>query len=206
MALLFVGDGPRDEAAVPRLVEGILEIEVRETFRPWARLHGGGSGYGRKLAFALGQARDLNAQGLVATIDRDHDHSGGRLGAVRKRRDDVRTVSPPFPTALGEASPHLEAWLLDDEVAVRTALRLDPDRVVPNVRNEKHPKSALEALHAASRRAGDRPLEVWADLARAVRPERCAHAQSTGFEEFVAEISLELGPLAGGTRRREPRP
>ena len=56
--LLFVGDGERDAATIPRIVEIILSTSVGEEFRSWARLHSSPRGYKRKLLFASRQARD----------------------------------------------------------------------------------------------------------------------------------------------------
>jgi hypothetical protein len=39
LRLLIVGEGPRDEACVPRLVERILQSPVEPQFEAWARLH-----------------------------------------------------------------------------------------------------------------------------------------------------------------------
>ena len=52
--LYFVGDGPRDEATLPRLVERIRGAEVNGPFKEWrhVRLHGK-SGYAGKMKFAV---------------------------------------------------------------------------------------------------------------------------------------------------------
>ena len=114
--LFFVGDGPRDEAVVPHLVAKILALDALQSgFSPWASLHKKSKGYARKLRFAIRQARDQNALGLVATVDSDESGRSGRLNQLRDGRDEDRQSAPPFPTSLGEAIPHLEAWLLDDE-------------------------------------------------------------------------------------------
>ena len=58
---------------VPRLVKKILARSVREDVRHWSRLNSAGSGSDRKLRFAIRQARDVGAAGVVATVDRDRD-------------------------------------------------------------------------------------------------------------------------------------
>jgi hypothetical protein len=192
MYLLFVGDGERDAVTVPRLVERIVEVPVREEARPWARLHGAGKGYGRKLAFAMRQAKDLGTSGLVAVVDADRDPKRGRLRALREARDAERQVAPPFPTAIGEAVPHGEAWLLDDAVAVRQALQLADDMDVPTVRKTKDPKGVLDGLWKQSRRARESALLLLADVARLVDPSRCRHVAETGYQAFAEDVRNEL--------------
>lgn len=195
--LLFVGDGERDAVTVPRLVERILDTSVQEVTRVWARLHSAGKGYGRKLTYALRQARHLRATGIVATLDRDKERRGKRLAKLKRARTADRKTAPPFPTALGEAVPHGEAWLLADAHAVRQAMRLPGDTPVPSVRSTKDPKRALQTLLTTSPRANERPLQVLAEVARLVDTSRCTHRRATGFASFVKDVETELRPLAG---------
>ncbi len=195
MHLLFVGDGERDAATVPLLVERVISTRFESTCRRWARLHGKGKGYSRKTLFALREARDLPADGFVATLDTDREEKGRRLRQMQGARDADRENHSPMPTALGEATPHGEAWLLDDPVAVRIALNLAKDAPIPTVRKPADPKGMLHALLGQSPRKADRPLDVWANIARNIDQSRCTHAESTGFRSFVEEVQTELGPL-----------
>ena len=193
--LLFVADGPLDGVTVPRLVEGILHLRVREEMVGWARLHQtrAGRGYGRKLRFAIRQARDGRLDGVVATVDADRDRRGSRLQELCCAREEDRASSPHLPVALGQAKPHLDAWLLDDAVAVRGALGVAKDLRIPTVRQEKSPKETLKNLLSQSPRSGERPLEVWPDIAQRLEPPRCQHANETGFAKFIDEVRTELG-------------
>jgi hypothetical protein len=195
---LFVMDGPRDDATVPLLVGRLLGVKVRASTRPWARLRqqAGKSGYRNQLLFAIRQARDAGAVALIATVDKDKDPRRQKLKELLKAREDDRASSPAFPTALGEAAPHGEAWILDDPVAVRRALGLDPDFKVPNVLKEPSSKDALEKLKRQSRRAEDPILEVLASIAELVDPARCVHAKETGFHALAEEVHRELVPIA----------
>jgi hypothetical protein len=192
--LLIIGDGERDAVTVPRIVEQILSVSVREESRQWARLHSAGRGYGRKLQFAVRQARDSAQQGVVATVDADR--SGlRRLRELRGTREKDRAQSPAFPTVLGCAVPHGEAWLLDDPIAVRRGLTLPPEADVPTVSKVTSPKKTLEDLLAQSPRRDVKPRTVWCDIASALEPHRCVHAADTGFRDFTREVHNELGPL-----------
>ena len=122
--ILFVGDGVRNAATVPPIVKRILNTEFSSLTRNWAHLHGAGKGYQKKVRFAVLQALDAGAKGLIAVVDRDRAQRD-RLKRLREARDDDRMQKPPFPTAFGEANPHGEAWLLDDPQAIREALRLE---------------------------------------------------------------------------------
>ena len=48
----------------------------------------------------------------------------------------------------------------------------------------------------SSVRAGERPLDVWAEIPMALDPDRCAYQKETGFRAFVKEIKSKIGPLA----------
>jgi len=152
-------------------------------------------GFHGKVLFALQQAQDLKASALVAVVDRDKDQEGHRLQNLRAGRDEHRSKYTPIPAALGEAIPHGEAWLLDDEVAVREALSLDPGTPFRSVSKIQNPKEELESLIKASRRRKV-DKEVLADIARLVQPGRCNCKSRTGFEDFIEEVHAELGPLA----------
>ena len=195
--LLCVGDGERDAVTVPRLLEHILGVAVEEKTTHWPRLHREvGNGYCRQLLFVSGQARDAEVHGVVASVDRDKDRKNIKLRALRAARKEQRDQGNDLPVALGEAIPHGEAWLLDDPVAVRKALRLSPDARVPTVRRTKNPKATLTELWKQGGRAGDRLLEVLADIARQVDPSRCQHAGETGFEAFADDARSEFSSLS----------
>ena len=188
--LMFVGDGPLDEAAVPPLVEGILGCEVERSFRSWKgiRVH---RGYGSKLRFAA-RVAEQGHDGLVATVDQDREKAGRRLRVLAKARETERGSST-FPMAIGEARPHLEAWLLDDDIAVREALGLPGQAKIPSPRNV-HPKETLLRLLNENPRSGEQPVAVWRDLARAMEVGRCRRAKSTGLKAFAADVEAELRP------------
>jgi hypothetical protein len=172
--VLFIGDGPRDRATAPVLVEQILNVDVNVEFSDWKRLHS--KGYGRKLRYAICQARDREVAGLVATLDADRAPQRQRLGELRKARDEDRENSPPLPTALGEAVPHSEAWLLDDPVAVRNALGLSAETPVPTVRQTDSPKESLNDLINQSKSVEELTvLDVLQQIASELLPARCRH-------------------------------
>ena len=192
--LLALGDGVRDAAMTPALVEHLLGARFEWRFEPWRRLHG--KGYENKLLFALVQARDDGQAGVVATVDRDNSSSDERLRELQQGRERDRTDRPALPAALGCADPHAEAWLLDDPVAVREVLDLPPTAPVANVRKVSYPKHEVERLHAGSSRSHEQPRMICAEIAARLDPARCAHAGETGLAAFVTDVQVELGPLA----------
>jgi len=201
--LLLVADGPRDEHSVPPLLETILGKKIRSEFKPWVRLNSSGGrrgkkgikGYARKLRYHILQAHDERSQGLVAVIDKDKDSKGKRLKALKEGRNEERRESPPFPTAIGQAIPHGEAWLLDDPVAVREALQLPADASIPNVMKCSYPKDNLDTLKAESSRSSEKITVLLGDIARVVDPDRCQHKKQTGFGAFMKDVVQELGEL-----------
>jgi hypothetical protein len=92
---------------------------------------------------------------------------------------------------LGEAIPHLEAWLIDDAAAVRDALQLSSDATIPNVAKAKDPKLALNGLIDASPSSRDL-LSVLREIAYRVQGGRCAHAKETGFAAFIDDVQSEF--------------
>jgi hypothetical protein len=194
--LLFVGDGERDAATNPHIVRRLISVAVEPRDIPWPRLNRAGRGYDRKLLFALGRARDEGLDGVVATIDQDKSPGKVRLRSMEEARTKDRQKAPPLPTALGCADPHAEAWLLDDPLAVREALRLDSHMPIPTVRKVKSPKDEITRLHERSPRNGDPIREILVDIARGLERNRCQHARETGFAHFAKEVEAEIGPLA----------
>lgn len=190
--LLFVGDGDRDAVTVPHIVRTVLDTRVDTLTRNWARLHGGG--LKKKIRFTLLDAESLGARGTVMTVDRDRSPAGYKIRALVDCRTRLRQEFPPFPIAFGCADPHGEAWLLSDRTAVRIVLRLEGSIPVPSAKSDS-PKASLKSLLKNSVRAGERPLEIWAEIAIALDPARCLYQKETGFTAFVKDLRGEIGPL-----------
>jgi hypothetical protein len=194
--LLFVGDGERDAATNPHLVKRLISSPIEPFAAPWPRLHQAGRGFDRKLLFALRGAREQGLDGVVATVDQDRSRGKERLRSLEAARTKDREAAAPMPTALGCADPHAEAWLLDDAVAVREALRLERDTPIPTVRKVQSPKNEIAALHARSPRNSDPIRAILVEIARKLDPDRCQHARETGFAHFTKEVKTEIAPLA----------
>jgi hypothetical protein len=97
-----------------------------------------------------------------------------------------------FPTALGEAVPHGEAWLLDDPAAIRAALDLGDEVDIPHVRRTRDPKAVVNGLIEQSRHRRENVLDVFADIARLVDHRRCSFPDDTGFTALVEDVRQEL--------------
>jgi len=87
---------------LPHLVGRLLGVTIRPTVTHWARLHqqGAGKGYRRKLRFAVLQAKDAEAKGLVVTVDADKDPQRQKLKELIQAREEFEASDPPFPTVL----------------------------------------------------------------------------------------------------------
>jgi hypothetical protein len=201
LTLVFAADGPRDEAVLPLLVCKILGTEIKSSFEPWkgVRLQRGAKGlggYGQKLLFLVRDARDRGAAGVVATVDADRDKKRNKLKDLIAARERDRVMGNTTPAALGEAIPHLEAWLLDDDVAVRTALKLAADVRIEVPTKVKSPKDELNFL-CGSCGLDKTILEFLAEIAAGLSVDRCSRANQTGFHEFSEDVEAELGPISG---------
>ena len=149
--------------------------------------------------YAVRVALDHGLNGVVATVDRDKEKPRSRLAKLKKGRDFDREKGLSFPTALGEANPHSEAWLLDDFVAVRKALGLPKEVKIPTVSKTDDPKKALNKLMDQSPRemaSEHRRLQLLGAIAANVTPNRCAHAKKTGFDAFTKDVRQELGEIS----------
>jgi hypothetical protein len=95
----------------------------------------------------------------------------------------------------------MEAWLLDDPVAVREALMFPAQAAVSSVRESHRPKDTLNALWEQSPRkqseAGEPVTHVLGDIAEHLDPKRCTHRRETGFQSFATDVRRELGTLTG---------
>ena len=161
------------------------------------RLHGG-TGYRRKLAFAMRKAVDGRSDAVIAVVDRDRAGRQERIRQLRNARDHARSQGVNLPAACGQADPHAEAWLLDDAEAVKRALQLSATASVPSA-VAGDPKQLLEALHSQSPRATDGRIDVWCDIASQVTESRCRSPEKTGFSDFMQDVRRELRPLARGS-------
>jgi hypothetical protein len=204
MKLLFVGDGSRDIAVLPALVENLLDVSdgsVRtdSVFKQWRdiELFEGGTGYRRRMQFAIAQARAERIQGLVCAVDCDKAHPRERLKELNNARDADRTKNTSLPTAIGEARPHGEAWLVDDPDAVREGLSLDSNVHVPSYKKIKDPKAELnKLLDAGGATDGAARCAKMILIAEKLDPDRCKNGKATGFNEFVEEVVRELQVLS----------
>jgi hypothetical protein len=190
--LLIVGDGERDGASLPSLVQTILATPIQHEFERWPRLQK--KGLDAKLRFAVLQARNRQLKGLVAVVDADQRFRSEKIKKLIGARAEMRQSALAFPTALGEAVPNGDAWLLDDPIAVCDALQLDRSTKIAVVTKVRDPKAELNAIIALSPRAGEEILPVLCAIASLVQGERCFHAADTGFEAFTKDVAAELSP------------
>jgi hypothetical protein len=196
--LMLAADGDRDDASIPPIIERVLGSQVEVTTLPWKskRLNNAGHGYVRKLKFMIRVARDERADGLIAVIDCDNHKKQERLREMAAAREEERNRPNSVPTALGEANPHVDAWLLDSPQAIRQALGLPNNAEIVNVLRSRYPKDSLDELIRGSASADDLPWNSLRAIAQLVDPDRCVHSKETGLRAFVEEIKTELGHLA----------
>ncbi|MCZ6651648.1 MAG: hypothetical protein O7D91_01280 [Planctomycetota bacterium] len=115
---------------------------------------------------------------------------------LQEARDADHQDNPPLPTALAVPSPHFEAWLLDDKVAVQEVYGVPTERV-PNVDEVDNPKAELSALFRSSElaNAGHTEIEMLKSISSRLEPTRCQHTQSTGLRAFLRDLKGEFRSL-----------
>lgn len=198
--ILILGEGPRDEATVPPLVASLLGREVKSRFEAWKDSHvrwktgqQGLNTHGRKLLLAIKATRADGGAGVIATQDHDKGRED-RRGDMQRARDRDRETQAPIPVAIGVPVPHIEAWLLDDAVAVREGLALEKKHPVPNLPDVSYPKDAMTDLFKQSPRAhdGGKELDALGDIAGLVSLTRSAHKGTTGLGAFHEDLAHEF--------------
>jgi hypothetical protein len=190
---------------LPHLVARILSTDadgmvlLTHVFKRWARQNRerGQGEYAGKIGFAIREAIDDGAEGIVAVVDRDTARPRARLTELQKGREGARFRGHRLPAALGEAAPHMEAWLLADGDAVKKILHLNPKRALG--RAGRSPKGRLDHLWRSSPRSSDErrdsiPVELLAEIAREVGPE-AIETRSADFREFARDVRNEVGSI-----------
>lgn len=198
MKLLAVGDGPRDQRALPILVCKILDAELETRYDDWHQVRvrkQRGTIYARKLKYLTRRAQADGFAALAVVVDRDKSPARQKLRELRTGRDEDRQNQPPFPTAVGEASPHFDVWLLDDAVAIRDALELPADVPIPNAPKSDYPKDSLSELIERSAIDFADVSDALGEIARRLSTSRCAHRKVTGFAAFEKEVLDEIKPV-----------
>jgi hypothetical protein len=177
MRVKGVADGPRDAAMMPALLSNMAGKTVEVDFKPWKDIRVGG--YPRKVKWALRVALADSFHAVVLWADADAEGPE----RLRTLRDAVRAdpTSTVVPTVVGVPDPHAEAWLLDDPVAVRAVLQLQPEHPVP--RAGPGSKALLNKLSEQSQR-GLNGIPLMAALAETVKAERMLQPDATGFSAF----------------------
>ena len=189
----FVGEGPRDEQSMPALVGSLTPTRFQATFSKWTKYRV--NSHGKKLRLALQLAREANADGLIASTDQD-TAGPAKLHEFREARAADRHDNPPLPTVLAVPSPHFEAWLLDDKVAVQEVYGVPTERV-PNVDEVDNPKAELSALFRSCElsAADQTEFEILELISSRLDPTRCQHTQSTGLRAFLRDLKDEFRSL-----------
>ena len=143
----FVGDGERDAATVPHLASSILGIPIEAKCVHWARLNSAGTGYPRKLRFAIVQSIDAEAEGLVAVVDRDKAKERSRLRELQAERSTI--VMPggtsPSPSAKRPLMATHGYWMTPPRF--EKPLKSTTTAAITSVRRTKDPKTNLNELH-----------------------------------------------------------
>jgi len=231
MRVLILGEGPTDlgrtkadhtfelEGALPLLARKLIEqadVETdidmhglqwkqmpRRSLAGACRMGRSMQGFANKLWGLLGLKEGREADAIVAVVDRDGKRHKDRIQELNKGRDELRKANKPC--AVGVAIEMIEAWLLADEEALRTALndpsiqrQPDPETLASrNENSEQNPKGRLQRLMERSL-GGEIPQAdfpaCYAEIARntslSVLEQRC----SEGFQPFAGQVRELFGP------------
>ncbi len=159
-------------------------------------------GYARKLAALPGLREGREADAIVAVVDRDGKRHKDRIQELNKGRDELRNSNKPC--AVGVAVEMIEAWLLADEEALRTALndpsiqrQPDPETLASrNENSDQNPKGRLQRLMERSLGhelpQADFPgsyAEIAKNASLSTLEQRC----SEGFQPFAGQVRELFG-------------
>ncbi len=191
--VLLVSEGPNDRAVIPVIIEKATNQKFEFSYMPWTELRRHRiTGFEAKLGLALAVARLNSHLGLVGVVDAD-DQPKVRIAALRraKEKDRQKLDLERLPTALGEANPELEAWLLDDHEAVKKALALPAQTKIPSPFECKDVKISLDELISKSARNENR-TERLCEIAKSIEFDKCRNSKATGLQSFVDDLKNEF--------------
>lgn len=160
-------------------------------------------GFANRLIALLGLKEGREADAIVMVVDRDSKKNKDRIVELNKGREQV--LREKKPCAVGIAIEEIEAWLLADEKALRTALndptiQRQPDPESLDSRDEsseKNPKGRLERIMSKALGHEIRRKEfpdLYASIAEAAELETLRVRCPEGFQPFA----LQVHELAGG--------
>ncbi|MCA9110936.1 MAG: hypothetical protein KDA52_13380 [Planctomycetaceae bacterium] len=198
--LLVVGDGPRDQSALPILIGQLLGCEIQSRYDDLHEiryLKGKGDIHARKVKYLSRRACADRFDGLAVVVDTDKSPRREKLKNLRKGRKEDREKNPPFPTALGEAKPHFDVWLLDEPVAIREALGFSADFDNVNAVKVEYPKDELSKLVESSEFEFDQVSDALGAIAKRISLQRCVHPKDTGLAAFAEDLDAEIKPVTG---------
>jgi hypothetical protein len=230
MRVLILGEGPTDlgrtkadhsfelEGALPLLARKLIEqvdadtrIDMhglqwkqmpRRSLAGTRRVGRSMRGFANKLWGLLGLREGRQADAIVAVVDRDGKRHKDRIEELNKGRDELRKANKPC--SVGVAIEMIEAWLLADEEAIRTALndpsiqrQPDPETLASRKENsDQNPKGRLQRL--MERSLGREVPQAdfpgcYAEIAKnanlAILEQRC----SEGFQPFAGQVRELFG-------------
>jgi hypothetical protein len=228
MRILILGEGPTDlglfpedegtfdlEGPIPVLVRRLLEdkgIHTTLEFHPSLlrkipRLNPGRkmrpadsiSGFENKLRGLLGLPLGRGADAIIAVTDRDGEKHKDRILELNKGREHIQEAGKKC--AVGVAIEMIEAWLLADEKALRSALenkniqrQKDPEEIyASDESSNKHPKGLLNHLIHKSPKSDKSIPELFAEIARNIDLEVLIQRCPTGFAPFAQQVQELAG-------------
>ncbi|MBN2497486.1 MAG: DUF4276 family protein [Deltaproteobacteria bacterium] len=196
MKIRVVGEGTRDvstpgkhRGALCVLVEralGVPEWVVLEG-RTLPRLHGRG-GITEKAKLAVTAAAGYD--GIVVVVDNDGAPPSERIQALRKGAQAAKSATP---CALGLAIQEFEAWMIADEKALQSGLRLERP-----VKRQKKPEEIRDPKKVLNEIAGRRVTgEELARVSREIDMESLRKRCPKGYGRFEEELKERIGPVFG---------
>ena len=190
ISIRLVAEGFRDEAIMRALIPQIIGHKVFILFKSLKEYHLDGMSLKKKYRF-IATSMKVNREFFgIGLFDRDKNKRREGIREVKEALENVEGFNSLFHFAFGEADPHLEAWLLDDPVAIREALGLPPAVQIPSVDSVNDPKEEIEKL----RKQGPEDVleaeicKILEAIAGKLTPKRCTRAKQTGFAQFQKEV------------------
>lgn len=230
MRILILGEGPTDlgrfdrdgvleqEGVVPVLVRRLLlekdpqlllEFRVKTLAstmllkKPSEKLKASRHGFLAKFRAVIGLPIGRWADAVVAVVDRDEKKHQERLTELNNASEFLQSEGKMC--AVGLAIEEIEAWLLADEIALRSALNDESIQLPPSPENltsrddksEKSPKGLLRSLMetALNRQVSrDEYLELCSAIAMQIDLSRLEKRCPNGFQPFAAQVRTLLHP------------
>jgi hypothetical protein len=197
----IIGEGKTDRGVLSSLVHSLCDLHPAMKVRGLAMPFAQRGGFDRKVEIAKQNALYRAGgppHGLVFVVDTEGDHRKA-INEVTEGRD--RRYGE-LPTAVGVAHPCIESWLLSDAAAIKSALKLAVNPIIPEHPEtlpapcENKVRNPKTVLAGCAGRSGELTVAEKTAIANKMRDMALVRSRCPkSFAPFADEVIEHIKPL-----------